>query len=372
MSSDLDNEREGPFQEVRITGEIRVNRQPEKADNNDTWIDIDSSSSDPELLRLSNVEVEDDRVFIRTPQRVWNWKSNSACMSIIVTIWIPAKTRYNAFDIQTQSLDITFSPTAEVTAENVNLGSINGSVVMPAEGTEIDSRRTVVEVDTGSIRGSFSLFDLLLLKTNSGDIEVDVTAHEVNPRGPQPANLTVNTMTGKANVHFPIRNAKVPKRDYRITMESKSGAISGTLLHGSSTTLMSGSGSITATVYPIGDPNNKSMISTESVSGNTHLTIMPSLTKPDYPLRRLFSDHRVITGSIILRYPDTWEGDIVGKYLSGSVHVNFGDTRIVHDGTKSRSWHDFRAVKGKGWGVMGFQAVSGSVTIKTSPESEDL
>ena len=346
-------------------------RQP---DNNNTWIDIDSNVSDPELLHLSNVQVDDDRVFVRTPRRVWNWRSNSACMSLIVTIWIPAGAQYNAFDIETQNLNIIFSPIVKVTAEQLTLGSFHGSVLMPAKATEIDSRRTVVDLDNGSIEGSFYLFDLLSLSTNSGAIKVDVTPQEVNAMDPRPANLTVSTMTGKANVSFTFqkdRVYKIPERDYRVSMESKAGAISGTLLHGSSTILKSGSGGITAFLYPIGNPNNMSKISTESVNGNTHLTIMPSLTKPDYPLRRLFSNHKANTGSIDLRYPDTWEGDIMGKYLTGSVHVDFGDTRIVHDGGKGQSWHDFAAVKGKGWGVMTFQDMSGSVNIRTTPENED-
>jgi len=267
------------------------------------------------------------------------------------------------------------------------LSSMDASLKMPTGYStppstyKLDSRIVRVGTTSGRIGGHYPLYDILDLHTTSGSIDASITPHEVLDSAPKPATLTIHTKSGSIHAEMPIRlTSSVPDRDYVTDIRGVSGSVRGNLVQGSHTYVQTTSGSQELTLLPVLDlgsrsPSNPATLETIIVS--SHLTVeildpvwfgnantipaRETTPSPYFPigdhspldavlppsaigpfsrssstqvLNLLKATHKTTSGSITLRYPEAWEGDLHASTISGSIKITGKDVHKIggHDG----------------------------------------
>lgn len=85
----------------------------------------------------------------------------------------------------------------------------------------------------------------------------------------------------------------------------------------------------------------------------------PDLFSPQTPIKALSGNHANTSGSLSVRYPNTWEGKIQARTLSGRVGIKWDGVRVIRDwGGK-----DVLAERGLGDGQLLLESVSGGVEL---------
>lgn len=85
----------------------------------------------------------------------------------------------------------------------------------------------------------------------------------------------------------------------------------------------------------------------------------PDLFSPKSPIKRLSGQHSITSGSLSVRYPNTWEGKIQARTLSGRIGIRWDGVRIIRDwGGK-----EILAEKGLGDGQLFLDSLSGEVDL---------
>ncbi|TRX93177.1 hypothetical protein FHL15_006045 [Xylaria flabelliformis] len=253
-----------------------------------------------------------------------------------------------------------------------------------------DSRRIIIQTSSRSISGSYPLYDLLSISTESGSISVDVTPHPASSEDPsQPASLEIKSRSGSVHATFsegffnsfvdrdddPNTNYRggyektaiqpgIPAREYITSVNTQSASISGTFPLGSRTSLDAQSGSIGVelVVVPVSrsGPRRLRTISHGGMQSVrvVHDNFWPMVKEAWW--EGMVSEHESHSGLISVEYPDSWEGTIEVEAHSGSISVTGRGVEIV------REWQGrMIARKGKaGGGKVIVRAWSGSVDLR--------
>ena len=228
------------------------------------------------------------------------------------------------------------------------------------------SRETIIDVSSDSIRGTYELYDLLSIHTQSGSIDISVNLHNASASAPKPAILRLSSASGSIRVRAGSIGSsffdKIPQREYQTQVQSQSGSLHITAIHGTHTSLKTQSGGIMASLYPHCSNSTFSAISTSSASGHADITVHPFMNDPSAPLRNMNAEYSYGSGSMNIRYPSTWEGTIQGRTSSGSITVDWEGLKIVknHIGAGQR---EIEAYKGDGKGTLKFRGRSGSMHL---------
>ncbi len=352
---------------VQILGEVRIRPGTDQAGAN-VRVDVDYHVSDHSLMSYIYLERLDSGLKIVLPDSVWGL--HQPCLSIIATIWVPPGLAIDNMVIETINLGIQYHPSLNYTVHNTtSISSISGPIHMSSPLPDFYSRKTIIRTTSGSVTGSYPLYDLLSIDTASGSVQIDVDPREAAKNNPAPAEFIVNAASASVQAHYPIYRpvADIPDRDYRVSIRTMSGSIRGTYLHGSTSSFDAISGSIVATLAPYGPVSRKTNIHTSCQSSSTHLTVCPSLTEPDAPMRNLHSLHEYSSGSLRLHFPAMWEGAIEGRTMSGSINVHWEGVRIIRQGREGFGpWKYLLARKGdeQAQGRIEFRGMSGSMDLE--------
>jgi hypothetical protein len=280
------------------------------------------------------------------------------------------------------------------------------------------SRRIVLRSLSESIYGSYPLYDLLSISTQSGSISASVILHSASLEDPQPACLELSSYSG--SVHATLSDAfvehrvgansapssdpppsystlfdtdgnsdvkhadrgihpeqhykdspgnaatqfGVQAREYITSVRSQSGTISGTFPFGASTRLDSHSGSLSGVelvVVPV-NASRPRQLSTVSLGGSQSVRIVEHYLWPKQEKawwEGMVSRHESQSGSINVEYPNNWEGTIDVETRSGSVSVTGEGVEIIRMGKRG-----VIARKGK--------ESSGKVVVRAGSGSVDL
>ena len=244
----------------------------------------------------------------------------------------------------------------------------------------IPSRSHTISNTHESVTGRYDLYDSLHITTASGSVNIIVNPQPADPSSSAhpdtPAELYIKTDSGSIRVETAgigttsggADAGGVPNRTYIASIQSSSGTITASLLHGRSTRLSTASGTIAASLYPFTNPStsnattSRSDITSSSTSGTQTLHLHPSLNFPHAPIRNLFGDYRHQSGSLRVTYPLTWQGTVEGSTASGSIGCEWPGLRV----TSGRSGgNKFSArTEGDGDGVLTFRGQSGSVRLR--------
>ncbi|RDW63974.1 hypothetical protein BP5796_10476 [Coleophoma crateriformis] len=246
------------------------------------------------------------------------------------------------------------------------LGTISSS--------NFSSRHIEISTTTGSITGLYPLYDYLGIDSMSGSVSVSIAPKPVDPKAPLPATLEISTRSGSINAKAPVNGPAwvLPPRRYDTKVTSMSGSIGGSYIAGSSGDWHSNSGSLHLEVLPMienGKAELKSIFNTATLSGSNRVELLEPIfipsyksyeeTKPGKPykpigeddpylllpdpdmteftadpkLHTLVSTHSSKSGTVEVKYPDSWEGIVDLKALSGSINTS-GNIEIIKDGKK--------------------------------------
>ena len=238
---------------------------------------------------------------------------------------------------------------------NLHVGSVSAS--------PLNSRETRIDTHSGSVSGTYKLYDLLSVHTFSGSVQVSVAPQAAAASAPAPATLALGTTAGSIDVTYPPFGAKVPARDYDTSVQTVSGSIHGSVVHGSKTSIRSRSGEVAIRILPFAADDYKSTLDTRTDMGSHDVTLLSPQKDPGTQMRRLESSHRTLSGSLRVEYPGEWEGELEGGTKSGSLNVGGKDVRIVERGTYGPIGGWVKAVKGNGESRCGLGSQSGSVDV---------
>ncbi|KAF6236964.1 hypothetical protein HO173_004843 [Letharia columbiana] len=365
-----DPKRHGPdFGFVRTVGKVEVLKQDSLSN---VRIALDIRSSDPQLTSSESLSVvkSGSALTVKTPRRTPRESSSAGgaelpCIYVAATVSIPPGTTLENLGIKTETLSVTFFPGLDYAITNrteINAHSASLSLATDEPPSiVINSRETRIHLNSGSVTGSYPLYDTLDISTTSGSIDIDVEPKDAEEGNVQPAVLRLSSQSG--SIRALTSTVSVPARDYQMTVKSLSGSIDATLLHGSRTSLRSNNGRINADLYPYGHNDSRTDINTHSQSGSTDITVHSSLSHPIDPIRKLYSEHHGLSGSLNLWYPAQWQGTVKGSTLSGGIDLDWDGLKVVKD--EKRGWvkRTIEAVRGEGESQLIFSGRSGRVNL---------
>lgn len=294
-----DNDDRWASANVKTSGEVHLRRIPKDSEHgNRAYFTVDVHVSDADL-QIQRAWDEDSRTLkISTPRYAKLKSRGPHCVSLEITAWFPEDAElsnllieavtltFRVFDdikvkvkgrskFTTLSGDVHF-PTIESSgtlSEQNTLGSEGPDIVdrstFESQGElshkswfkagpthPFSSRRILVETVSGSIHGFYPLLDYLGISTQSGRVEVGVLPQEASKDAPAPADLEVQTASGRIKVDLPVNGVKNPKftppaRNYITNVHSSSGKIEGTFYLGSVGSFKSTSGTIQINALPV-------------------------------------------------------------------------------------------------------------------------
>lgn len=371
-----------------ITGDIRFVPGPYDQKSN-YHISVTAGSSEPSILQLfrihlvnttltmsfSNSADDEGSDFqnanpIRTIlEKFWKLFDTSfpnfglrPCIVVRATVYVSPRTQLEHLDITSCHLSVDLGQGLSLKVANQTTISTTSGNVKILEADSFMSRRTVIDVHSGSIQGDYALLDLLSLQASSGSIQVNVFPKEADRRYPAPAEFRATSSSGRVEVHYPIHGL-LPHRDYTVFVDAASGSVSGDYPLGLQMQLSSQSGSITARVLPYATANHISTLSTNSKSGQTSLEVLKPRDRHSHSIQRMMSRHESQSGAINLRYPLMWAGDIMAETSSSHIILSGPDITEL-ERHKYAAGEYLRAQKGyHGLSSMSASAKSGSLNI---------
>ncbi|KAK3070208.1 hypothetical protein LTR53_010856 [Teratosphaeriaceae sp. CCFEE 6253] len=231
------------------------------------------------------------------------------------------------------------------------------AVTMTDDNNHTDSRRRFIDAGSQSLTAQLDLYDLLSIRAWSGSLNLGIRPHPAEKDHAVPAVLTIESHSGSVNVN--MGGFDVPKRDYSVSINSHSGSIGGSLIHGRKTSVVCHSGSVTLSFTLSGANTDASTLSTLSESGYSDITVLSPglLSMASTSIKQLSSTHATKSGSLSLHYPSDWEGTIEGRSQSGGLTLHGQGIEIVQQGP-----HYVYAKKGSGSSHLSFTSASGSAS----------
>ncbi|KAF2834728.1 hypothetical protein M501DRAFT_999972 [Patellaria atrata CBS 101060] len=352
--------------ESRVNGRINILPAPKEQQVAIT-ADISYTVSKPfSIKQLDHVKTPTE-LYIQLPTltnpyfaRRWNIFSK-ACISITSTVYIAPETTLKNLEITSANLDLRIDPKLAMVVVNSTDIKLTSGHLSSRSNTAISSfrsRKTRIDLSSGSVSGKYSLLDLLSVKTQSGSINIDVEPKEADEDDPQPAEFSASSNSGSIRVMFPT-DSTIPDREYHTTINEKDGSVSGSLIHGTSTSITSYSGSISVDILPFEADPGRTTLRTSSHSGSQAVNILTPFKDAGTPMKHLQSSHKSKSGQLSMSYPKEWEGEIKGSVSSGSVKVIGEDIDTIREGKGGYLYE-----KGNGESSMDFESNSGSVRIR--------
>ncbi|KAI6840381.1 hypothetical protein KC340_g10713 [Hortaea werneckii] len=297
----------------------------------------------------------------KTPRRY----AGAPCMDVGIIVYVSHCVELKEWHISTANLDVkveegifekdslgrrTFNPNM------TSIIAIRGNV----EVAYWSSRHTIIDVPTGSVHGTYALRDVLSVHTHSGSISITVDPQEADEKYPAPAEFEAVSHSG--GVHVDFLDYSLPDREYKTRVESHSGSISGSYVHGSKTAMHTDSGAIDVEIKPYCE-KGPSGIYTDSGNGSSRLVVGSPYCDPDSAISDLHSQHRAKSGSMELIYPRQWEGIVEGWSYSGSITLKGRDLEPYSRQGVSPIGKHVIARKGHGDSQLSFRTTSGSAKV---------
>ena len=324
--------------DVVVDGNVDVEYASE--DHVDTvQVDLNVHYSDESLDELLHVQSTDRDIEIRIaiPDKGVSHQSQQRipCISLMATITIPRRMHLDSLKIDSQSLTTRILPF---------IGSPEQS----------SSRRTCIHGVSDSTRGSYQLLDLLSIATVSGSIDVSVAPQPAEVSRPsQPAEFKGKSVSGSVNAVFPPA-AMVPSRDYRTSVYSASGAVSGNYLLGSAAFFHTVSGRIEAALQLV-ESRVPSTLTAESSSGRISLRVLLAGNA-------LTTQVRSTNGQVDLDFSN-WEGTIKARTRNGAIDIRGAGVKLIRDGRGANGYREVEAVKGNGHSTIDVTTANGRVDV---------
>ena len=365
MSRDISDALDLSFEMVHSVGHVDVLPMV-AASGSYIHVELKVQASSADLLKSDALQFEktDSSLLIKTPK--WaprNTPSESAVpkdyhLVISAVITVSPNAKLENLELKTETLAVKFNPGldyAESRVVETHLAHSNW------KSRSAYSRDTIINVESASVTGSYPLYDLLSVHTDSGSIDIEIEPKNASIANIKPAVLHLTSNSG--SVRGVTSTTAVPNRDYHSSFSTSSGSINAVALHGFRTWLRSINGHITADLYPFGHNDSRSEIEAHCSSGAMDLTLHPSLSHPQAALKKLYGYYRGGSGNLDLFYPGTWEGTFEATTMSGSIDLDFEGLKIVKDGKEGSAKRKIEGLRGEGEGNLFMYESSGSMKL---------
>ncbi|KAF4976559.1 hypothetical protein FZEAL_6793 [Fusarium zealandicum] len=406
-----------------VSGEIVLRAETGSRPGN---VQIEVISNNQKLSAGVTYDEKTQHFKISTPKKVaWGLASSAPCIQIRVTVSVRRESVINALAIDTQHLGIRVkeglilgvmeNAVIRTTAGNVNTPAIDDeSRVKAVFPYSLSAREMHIHTTSGDVRGWYPLYDLLDIKTVSGDVDSTVWPKNAKPELVKPAKLRVHSTSGTIRLEEPIDRAlRAPRparefatRDYHVDVLTASGDTTATLAAGTRVRVGSQSGDFDLRLWPVFDSAllategelDEPVWETDTKSGYTQLTVLEPLYAPPYSPRRtiplaiyddaedeteqpppegtsidntpaislLTSTHKSISGDIKLRYPSAWEGHLSAQSISGEQDFRGEGLKITHSGGPAARL--VKGTKGTGNSQLDVKSVSGDQDVLIGAE----
>jgi len=406
---------------VRTAGEIILRRLPKNQDNQDTgYITFDVWLTEPGITYRLEMDTEVQALKVVTPEFADLSTSGSHCLSIEVTVWIPPNASFETILVEATSLSIRLMDDVDFyVSQQSHIKTYSGDIYFPSKNLSstqgsrspgippgFSSREIVVGSASGDVTGVFYLYDLVHVETDSGNINIIVLPQPAQRDAvPNSAQLTLDTASGNIICRYPVGDAaKIPDRDYRTNVITRSGGISGDYVIGTEAIFKIISGDLHIIALPT--TFEKSTFKTVTNSGTTTINVLEPLVRHQtaspptdfidvgeddpyliqhpkvapiesdalatsskryqHSLSQLTSSHDCTNGNMKIHYPSAWEGEITAVTVSGNIRVGGDGVRTIRDGRKNWAYHEVVARKGEyaeDASTLDVHGVSGSLDV---------
>lgn len=389
---------------VRTAGVIIFRQQTDsKVGQGAGYITFDVWLSEPGITYRLEMDTEVQALKVITPDFADLSSGGDHCLSMEITVWIPPGASFENILVEATSLSMRFMDDLDIhVSQDCKIETYSGDVYFPSINLSsvaastpsrmppgFSSREIVVGTSSGDITGTVLLYDLVHIKTDSGDIDITILPQPApHGGGFSVAQLELGTASGDIRCRFPVYNAvKIPDRDYRTSVRTHSGDISGDYVIGTEALFKVISGDLEIIALPT--TFESSTFKTETNSGSTHVTVLeplsrhrtsfplpsdntdignddpylihPPLVVPADPdvsvaqspiserhLRRLKSYHDCSSGDQKIHYPTAWDGEITAVDITGNIRVGGDGVRTISDRRRNWTYHEMVARKGLG------------------------
>ena len=360
-SQEFLSRRDQSFDLVRTTGSIEV-RTSDNAFGSYIHVDLDIHGSDSRLTNSQALGIAktDSTLLIKTPKQLSKDLTSGAltdgpCLHVSTIITLASGASLENLGIKSESIPVIFRPGLDYAESRVVETKTH------FDSMSSYSRETVIDVSSASVTGSFPLYDLLSIYTNSGSVDVEIVPKKASRQSVKPAVLRLSSNSG--SVRARTSTVSVPDRDYQTSISTSSGSIEVEVLHGLRTSLRSINGRISAHLHPYGHNDSKTSIEVHATRSSLDVTLHPSISHPTASLKKLYGYYRSVSGSLTLFYPAQWQGTVEGTTLSGGVDLDWKGLKIIRDGKYGHLSRSIEAVHGEGEGKLEFHASSGRVHL---------
>ncbi|EFY99298.1 hypothetical protein MAA_05356 [Metarhizium robertsii ARSEF 23] len=369
-------------------------------------VEIEIISNDERLRPSTEIHVDDGHqsIEIICPRALdwWDYSGATPCIQMRVTVYVPHNAYLDNLKLDLVHLDVDI-------IEGLVMGVVDGPTIKTVVGDintprasnidddvapySVQSRRIIIETVSGNIKGWFPLYDLLQVKSSSGDVEAQVAPKASDKKSGNQATLKVESISGEVKLEEPLTSTvrsgklgkKIPPRDYQVEIGTTSGGITANVVMTSSAKIGSVSGDLNLNVLPLATKSSdKTSFSTDTKSGFTNVNIYEAVAMElsdnakshvkDFEIRRtgrpalynFDSKHSSISGDFKLYYPAAWVGKFRAESMSGDISVSGQGVKITR---RSRGFGKIvEGEKGDGASFIKMGTVSGAVQLHVGKE----
>ena len=356
----INNREAGRNEYVQIEGQVEVRSSIKVT----TAVIILVYSGSTNLITPPYLSINASALVINCPSFAYS-SASKPIMSLQARLLMPSGIVLNSLGFSTESLSLVFHSTLNYTANHTHISTGTGNITTFDNSLSTASRKTVIDSGSGSIQGSYSLYDLLSITTSSGSVNIAITPKPASSSAPdRPAQLQIYTGSGSIHAHNLLLSSALPNRTYETDIFTSSGSVDASLVHGRHTSIHTSSGRVAASLSPYGPNTSRSDIDVQTMSGSIDVSLGSSLSNPGTRLSKLYASYRAGSGSLRLSYPPEWEGVVEGGTRTGSMKINWDGLELVRDDHGGWSGRQIKGIKGDGEGVTRFYIGSGSVELR--------
>ncbi|KAI1152997.1 hypothetical protein F4825DRAFT_285404 [Nemania diffusa] len=352
---------------VRVGGQVNV-RRLNKGDG-EPRIVLDIVTNEPDLRLYTSLDASLQEMKVTVPETYESTvRGQRPCVEIKGTVWVPADGEIGVLSLRANHLDILLLDdlslhVADYTEIASVVGHIRAAAAIEEEGASLpnpdytfvpakdswalDSRIIEVRTTAGRIDGNWPLYDMLGLHTTSGSVAVSITPQAALATAPKPAVLSLSTISGAVSATEPIHapGEEIPPRAYLVDVRSTSGTVSGALAFGAALTAHATASSLGLDLLPVVvdvdalTPESPAQLETITTSGAIAVRVLEPVFYDGQGkvlagakakvLDCLEATHKSTSGSIGLRYPQSWEGTLYAHTTSGQLVAKGKDLKIL-------------------------------------------
>jgi hypothetical protein len=298
-------------------------------------------------------------------------------VKVVISLRPDVRKKLRHFSMTTEMLELSMEPSLAWTVDNLSIHTTHGGISFSGAAGAYENLVThnvTASSATGEIFGYFVADANLHLRNEAGTIGVFLIPRLQKDIPLALESITATTMSGDLFVDM-YAFGEPPRPDHIWPMQpfthsahfhSDTGCVRASIPMGIAMNFTSGTSDLAVILIPFGaaDKHVTSDLRTDAKRGTTYVhvwnTLQKSLGNGRFdPLLSLRSRHKVENGSMMIRYPYSWYGELEGMINKGE--LEFDGSSLSHV-EKGDGW--VKATRGKGASFMESWVEEGDLDIK--------